>query len=382
MKKIDLPFLIPILILILLGISICLIGSYNLGIKYYNDGYFFYNNHLISIGIGFIVFFIGLYINVEKLFFNYIGFWAILCILLLVVVLIPGIGKATLGSRRWIKLGVLSFQASEVSKILILFVLSFILHQKREEKTHFFQGSIPPVVFLFANIFLIILEPDLSTALIFLAIGLSILFVYRTPLSHLLFILTSTLPFLILFLQAKSYAFKRLVFFDPLMDPYGKGYHLFQAFLSFKRGGIFGNDTSEVLAHMNFFPDAYTDFSFSLIGQQFGILGCLIILLLYMFVFYRGIKIVQKINNERLYLLGFGIIATLIFETTFHLLVNVGLIPTTGLPLPFISYGKTALVAKCFLIGVLLNIAANGEDNTSINNNKWGGSNKPILWLK
>ena len=335
LKKIDWYFVFPIIILILLGVSICLIGSYHISIKYYNDGYAFYLSHIFSISIGLIVFAIGLSINIDKVFFRYHLFWGILCLILLFIVLVPGIGKETLGARRWVKLGPISFQASEISKILLLFFLSFVLQQKREYNHSFLTATLPPMVFLFINIFLIILEPDLSTALIFLGIGCCLFFIYRMPIPHLLLMIVSIFPILIAFLQIKSYAFKRLIFFDPLIDPYDKGYHLFQSFLSFKRGGIFGNDTSEVLSQMKFFPDAYTDFSFALIGQQFGLFGCLVTLLLYLFIFYRGIKIIFNVKDHRFFFLGFGIVATLIIETTFHLLVNVGLVPTTGIAFTF-----------------------------------------------
>lgn len=268
------------------------------------------------------------------------------------------VGQSALGAQRWIQIGPISLQPSEFSKLIMIISLSSLL-DKKMGKLNSFKEIIP--VFLYVGIpFLLVLkQPDLGTSLVFLAILFGMIFVAGINSKHLLLIFSAAAAFMPIFWHfLKDYQKMRLtVFIDPNVDPLGSGYHIIQSKIAIGSGMLFGKGLfAGTQSQLNFLPENHTDFIFAVIGEELGFVGAVIILLLYFFLLYRGIKIAGLAKDNFGTLLATGITSML----TFHVLVNVGMtagiMPVTGIPLPLMSYGVSSLTTNMISIGILLNI--------------------------
>ncbi|SEO27320.1 rod shape-determining protein RodA [Propionispora vibrioides] len=268
------------------------------------------------------------------------------------------VGQSALGAQRWIQIGPISLQPSEFSKLIMIISLASLL-DKKMGKLNSFKEIIP--VFLYVGIpFLLVLkQPDLGTSLVFLAILFGMIFVAGINSKHLLLIFSAAAAFMPIFWHfLKDYQKMRLtVFIDPNVDPLGSGYHIIQSKIAIGSGMLFGKGLfAGTQSQLNFLPENHTDFIFAVIGEELGFVGAVIILLLYFFLLYRGIKIAGLAKDNFGTLLATGITSML----TFHVLVNVGMtagiMPVTGIPLPLMSYGVSSLTTNMISIGILLNI--------------------------
>ena len=181
------------------------------------------------------------------------------------------------------------------------------------------------------------------------------MFLVGARFSHILFLFAIGLPFLIIFLESKRYVLNRFAILDPYSDPFGKGYHLIQSFKAFQKGGFFGVGPGNSTQKNLILPESHTDFIFSIMGEEVGFIGCLFFILLLFYFLYRGFRLASLQEDQRRYLfiaLSFFLIS---FESILHIFVTLGLVPTTGLPLPFISYGKTFMVVHLSIMGLVLN---------------------------
>ena len=277
---------------------------------------------------------------------------------MLMLLAVMFIGQSALGAQRWIQLGPISLQPSEFSKLIMIIALADMLDRKKGQLNSF-QDIIP--IFLYVGIpFLLVLkQPDLGTSLVFMAILFGMIFIagIRTKLLMIIFGAGITfMPFFWHFL--KDYQKQRLtVFIDPYVDPLGSGYHIIQSKIAIGSGMLFGKGLfGGTQSQLYFLPENHTDFIFAVIGEELGFVGAALILLLYFIVLYRGIKIAGSARDNFGMLLATGITSML----AFHVLVNVGMtagiMPVTGIPLPLMSYGVSALTTNMISIGILLNI--------------------------
>ena len=271
------------------------------------------------------------------------------------------------GGRRWLDLGFINFQPSELSKIALILVLASVLDKKSEFDS--IIDLILPFLYFLIPFSLIVVENDLGTALVLLAILIIMLYVagvnknflyvffgggFLTIIaviaSHLYF--NTPLPFL------KEYQLNRLVaFINPGIDPRGIGYNIIQSKIALGSGKLFGkglfNGTQNQL---NFLPEKHTDFIFSVIGEEFGFIGIFIIIALYVFLFWQLFKVVLEAKDNFGKLVVSGIIAMFFFHVVENIGMTMGVMPITGIPLPFISYGGTSMVVSLIAIGIVLNI--------------------------
>jgi len=277
---------------------------------------------------------------------------------LLMLLAVMFVGHSALGAQRWIQLGPISLQPSEFSKLIMIIALADLL-DKKKDRLYSFKDIIP--IFLYVGIpFLLVLkQPDLGTALVFLAILFGMLFVAGIRTKHLMIIFGSALAFMPIFWHfLKDYQKMRLtVFMDPNVDPLGSGYHIIQSKIAIGSGMLFGKGLfGGTQSQLNFLPENHTDFIFAVIGEELGFVGAVFILLLYFILLFRGIKIAGSARDNFGTLLATGITSMLVF----HVLVNVGMtagiMPVTGIPLPLMSYGVSALTTNMISIGILLNI--------------------------
>jgi len=268
------------------------------------------------------------------------------------------VGQSALGAQRWIQLGPISLQPSEFSKLIMIISLADML-DKKKGKLYSFKDLIPIFLYVAVPFLLVLKQPDLGTALVFMAILFGMIFVAGIRTKHLMMIFGAALAFMPIFWHfLKDYQKKRLtVFIDPNVDPLGSGYHIIQSKIAIGSGMLFGKGLfAGTQSQLNFLPENHTDFIFAVIGEELGFVGALFILMLYFILLYRGIKIAGLARDNFGTLLATGITSML----AFHLLVNVGMtagiMPVTGIPLPLMSYGVSALTTNMVSVGILLNI--------------------------
>lgn len=268
------------------------------------------------------------------------------------------VGHSALGAQRWIQLGPISIQPSEFSKLIMIISLAHLL-DKRVGKLNTFKEIIPIFIFVGVPFLLVLKQPDLGTSLVFIAILFGMLFIAGISMKHLAAIIGGGLALSPIFWHfLKDYQKKRLtVFLDPNVDPLGSGYHIIQSKIAIGSGMLFGKGLfGGTQSQLNFLPENHTDFIFAVIGEELGFIGAVVILLLFFILLYRGIKVAGAARDNFGMLLATGITSML----TFHVLVNVGMtagiMPVTGIPLPFVSYGVSSLTTNLVSIGILLNI--------------------------
>jgi len=267
-------------------------------------------------------------------------------------------GRAALGAQRWIQIGPVILQPSEFSKIIMIIVLAKLLNDRKDNLTGVL-AALPVVGYVSLPFLLVLKQPDLGTSLVFLAITVVMLYVAGMPARFYGYLAGAALALAPVFWHLlKEYQKQRiLVFFDPERDPYGSGYHIIQSKIAIGSGlltgkGLFAGTQSQ----LNFLPENHTDFVFAVLGEEAGFVGVAVVLLLYAVVFYRGLRIAMEAKDDFGALLAMGIVAMLGFHVAVNIGMTVGIMPITGIPLPFMSYGISALTANMLCIGLLLNI--------------------------
>ncbi len=355
MRNIRISIACATFILLMFGIVMVYSSSAIYASQDYGDSLFFLKRHLLALIIGFIFGFFVMSLDCEhiKAHSKKIIFFAIL---LLILVLMPGIGKIAGGARRWIDLGQFSFQPSEIAKIASLIYIASFINRKENKIKDFFNGFLPPLLILGLVMFLVLLEPDLGTALTIGIIGLLILFISGARLQHLLLTIFLSIPFLYYLIFSVPYRKKRLLaFLNPWLDEKGAGFQIIQSFLALGSGGLFGVGLGQSRQKLFFLPASHTDFIFSIIGEELGFIGTFSLIVLFAVLIWQGARAAFKVNDGFRKALIFGIVFTIGFEVIVNTGVAIGLLPTKGMPLPFVSYGGTSLIMHMVAIGLLLN---------------------------
>ncbi|OGW74598.1 MAG: rod shape-determining protein RodA [Omnitrophica bacterium RBG_13_46_9] len=321
--------------------------------RYYHQNIVFRQIIWISVGIMFL--FAVLRISYQKiLHVSYLLYGLNMFFLVLVLV----IGQARGGSHRWINLGAFNFQPSELAKIALIFALSSYLGARKGDVARI--GALFGVLCFALPVFILILiEPDLGTALMLVPITFAMLFMAGANMRHLMsvvFMGLGALPFLWHLLR--DYQKQRLlVFINPNIDPLGSGYTIIQSKIAVGSGGLFGKGwLSGTQNQLNFLPERHTDFIFSVVGEEWGFLGALILILLYLLIVYRGIKIMQSTPDIYGRLIATGVVTLFSLQVVINIGMTIGFLPVVGITLPLISYGGSSLITTLILIGVLLNI--------------------------
>lgn len=286
---------------------------------------------------------------------SYIFYWVSIVSLLAVLV----IGDETNGARRWIKLGILSYQPSELAKLSVLLVLARYIGSKTVEL--FYLGRLLLLMAMLGlPLILILKQPDLGSALLLVPVSIILMYVGGVPfkwLSWLLGIGLASMPLVWHFL--KDYQKERLeVFINPQDDPLGAGYNIIQSMIAIGSGGISGKGYLQgTQTQLSFIPEHHTDFIFSVVGEEWGFVGCVVVLGLYYFMIQRTFEISRKARDREGSLLALGIASMFAVQIVINVGMTVGLLPVTGLTLPFISYGGSSLVFSFAAVGILLNIS-------------------------
>jgi cell division protein FtsW len=347
-------------VLALLGIGVIMVYSTSsiTALRSYHDEYFFLKKELLyaSLGILFLLIFARIpYQHLGKRAYLTLG----LSFLGLLLVLVPGVGVCIGGAKRWIHCGPLSMQPAEFAKLGLIIYLSFFLYKKQENLKKFSTGLLPPLVITSIFSGLVLLQPDFGTTFLLVSLLFILLFVGGGRILHLALVLI-VFGCVGIFLVVKSpYRLERVLsFLDPWKDPMGTGFQIIQSFIAFGTGGIFGQGLGNGKQKLFYLPEAHTDFIFSVLGEELGLIGVLIVISLFLIVIYCGIRIALRSRDYFGTYLAVGIISLVGLQAIVNMGVVMGLLPTKGTTLPFISYGGTSLMISLVGVGILLNISS------------------------
>ena len=344
-------------ILIALGVVMTYSASAVYASQVFGSPTYFLRRQLFCVVIGSFIFFMSSSINLDFLK-RHSRLLMGVAILLLAAVFLPVLGHSAGGARRWIRLPFITFQPVEYAKLAMCIYLADYLSRKRQPIT---SGSIsaffPPAVLLFFVFLLVIAQPDLGSCIfLFLLMGI-LFFLSGIRLRYILLAALGIVGAVVVLIWRAPYRMSRITaYLDPWKDPRGSGFQIIQSFLAFGLGGIKGVGLGKSTQKLFYLPQSHTDFIFSIIGEELGLLGALAVVVLFAIFFFCGNRLAQRCHDPFLKLLAFALVVFITLQALINLLVTVGLIPTKGLPLPFISYGGTALMFHMTSVGILVAI--------------------------
>ncbi|NIP30848.1 MAG: putative lipid II flippase FtsW [Candidatus Dadabacteria bacterium] len=360
-KNFDFILLGSVLVLTSLGMLMVYSTSSIFSLEKYGDSSHFLKLHTLYLTIGIISLVIFMHVDYKFLRKMVYPIY-ILGLILLVLVLIPGIGKEVSGAQRWIQLSQFTFQPSELCKFILVLYLAHSLTKKKSKIDSFWVGFFSHIVIAGLYIFLIFLEPDFGTSSVLLIVLFIMLFIGNVRLRYLLLLGLISVAFVASAILTKGYRMDRVTsFMDPWKDPLGSGYQTVQSFVAFGLGGLYGTGLGDSSQKLFFLPQAHTDFIFSIMAEEFGFIGVVFILLLFFLVLIRSIRISLRAPDSFSSYLVFGIIVLIIMQASINMGVAVGLFPTKGITLPFISYGGSSLISSLAAIGIILSISRHGK---------------------
>lgn len=361
-RSIDTPAFFTILILVVIGIIMMFSTSSVVGYANYNDSFYFIKKHFFFLSLGGIAFLFALkfpHQRYKDLAFS--GF--IVAILLIVGTFIPGIGVRAGGAQRWLSLGFIVIQPVEIMKFFLVIFLASSLSNKHKTIVSFAQGLFPILAIVMIPILLLAKQPDLGNVILCFGITLILIFLSPAKLSHLLSLGGVGVGFTLLNILKNPYQMDRIrTFISPWDDPQGKNYHIIQSFIAIGSGGLWGLGLGQSKLKYYYLPLQYSDFIFSIVCEEGGFILASSVILLFGILFYRGIRIAMKSKTLFSFYLGVGVTLLLVLQALLNIGVVIGVLPVTGIPLTFVSFGGTSLITSLFLAGTLLNISKYTHD--------------------
>lgn len=360
---IDWIILLPIIALMLFSLSFVYSASASIAELKFGDPEKLFLNHSIRVLAGILLIFI--FAKIDYHFWSKISIYLLSAgIILLFIVLFSG--TSIKGASRWISLGPLSFQPSEFAKFAMVIHFATLLNRKQKFIKDFEKGFLPFVIWTGMICLLIALQPNFSTMSVIFIIAVSMMFIGNINLLHLGGLLGTGLIGGLVYMISAEYRLNRLKAFFGIGDsPTHEtiNYQLNQALIALGNGGFFGLGTGQSRQSQHFLPESYGDFIFSIVGEEYGFFGLILVIGVFVILFWRGMLIAKKSPDNFGYFLAIGILMTFAVYVFVNGGVNVGLLPTTGVPMPFVSYGGTAVLFYSVAIGILLNISAQAGIN-------------------
>ncbi|WP_411266070.1 putative lipid II flippase FtsW [Bacillus sp. LLTC93] len=358
LKKIDHILTGTIVCLSLFGLLMVYSASYPLGEMKYEQGHYFLIKQWKWLFIGLIFFFVAALFPYQA-YRKWIRWLVMLSFLLLILVLLPGIGAVKNNSQRWIHIGSFMIQPSEAVKLVMVIYFAYVYAKKQAYITSFKKGVLPPLVLLGLAFLLILKQPDLGTAVsILLSCGI-ILLCAGLKTRHLILLGSTAASGITFFAVTAPYRLKRLTSFrDPFQYEDGDGYQLIHSYLAIDSGGLTGNGLGGSIQKLGFLPEAHTDFIMAVISEELGLLGISFVIGAYLLIMYRAVRIVRALQDPFGKLLTIGLTFQIMIQAVFNLGAVFGLLPITGIPLPFISYGGSSLVFMMISAGILVHLSS------------------------
>ena len=362
MRKIDYLLLVGIVIISLFGLIMIYSASSVWAVYKFHDAFKFVRTQ----GIFLIVSYVLVYLMIKIPYYQYLSRANLIffvCLGLLILVLIPGIGSVRNGSRSWFGIGGLGIQPSEFTKLgMIIFASKYLSYNEKRLKD--IKGGVFPLLGVLFLVFgLIMLQPDFGTGVIIVVSIIVLLFVSGVKMGFFIRLGFLGLLGVACLIVVAPYRMKRIVsFLNPWSDPLGSGFQIIQSLYAIGPGGLLGLGFGNSIQKHFYLPEPQTDFIFAIISEEFGFLGILIVASLFLLIIYRGFHISIHCEDKFGKYLSFGITFQLAFQALLNLMVVVGLIPVTGVTLPFLSYGGSSLLITMISMGILLNISKYNYD--------------------
>ncbi len=347
--------------LLLLSVSVVMVYSASsmVALKDYNDAAFFMKRQILWAVIG-----LGVMAGTMRLDHRRLGEQRVvlallfITLLLLAGTLVPGVGRMINGSRRWLRIGMFSFQPSELAKFTIVTYLSYYLAKKGARVRDFVNGVLPVYVVTGLILAALALEPDFGAAVTIAGAAGVMLFAAGARPLHLGGTLAAGMPVMYYAVAHSEYRWRRITaFLNPWADARNAGHQIIQSFLAFGSGGIFGRGLGQGRQKLLFLPERHSDFIFAVIGEELGLIGALFVVGLFCVFLWRGVRIALRANDVFSRNLALGITLLICLQAAVNMMVVTGLLPTKGIALPLVSYGGSSLVVALGATGVLLNIS-------------------------
>ena len=345
----------------LLLVGLVMVASASISVSEHETGnpFFYFQRQLIYVGLGLVAAMVAIAIPTsvwEKHSIYLLGG----AFVLLLLVLIPGIGHEVNGSRRWLRLGFMNFQVSELARVMLLTYIASYAVRRSDELCSSFKGFMKPVGVLAAAAVLLLLEPDFGAATVLMATGLAVLFLAGVRLHHLLVPVVLGVCAMALLAVTSSYRMRRLVAFrNPWEDPFDSGFQLVQSLIAIGRGEWFGVGLGSSVQKLFYLPEAHTDFVFAVLAEEFGFVGVLLVVCLFALLVGRAMEISRRAADAGLTFQSYVAASIGIWvglQAFVNIGVNMGLLPTKGLTLPLLSYGGSSMLVTLGVIGLLLRI--------------------------
>ncbi|MCH8845477.1 MAG: putative lipid II flippase FtsW [Proteobacteria bacterium] len=348
-------------IFLLLGLGLVMVASSSMAIadRQFHEPLHYFWRQMFSVAIGMSFIIAALKIPLSVWEFLSVPL-LVLGLLLLILVLIPGVGREVNGSTRWISMGSLALQASEPVKLCVIVYLAGYMVRHGEQVRNNFAGFIRPICVLTIVAGLLLLEPDYGSCVVLFATALGMLFMGGVPLGRFFAWVLTAVVVLASLAILSPYRLQRLMsFVDPWQDPFNSGFQLTQALIAFGRGDWFGVGLGSSVQKLFYLPEAHTDFVFSVFAEEFGLMGTTILILLFSFLVWRAFvigHIAERMGKLFAAYLAYGIGLIIGVQVFINMGVNLGVLPTKGLTLPLLSYGGNSMIITCLLLGILLRV--------------------------
>ncbi len=354
-NHIDLATLTAVLILMLLSLGVVYSASATWSLEKFGQSSHLLNSHAPKILLGIVALFIGM--NVDYLKWRKLTKPALIFAILLLGLTFV-LGGEMKGATRWLRFGGFGLQPSEFAKFALLFHLCALIAAKGEAIKDFKKGLVPMMIWIGLVVALVMVQPNFSAGSMIILLSCVMLFVSRARVLHLLGTGLAVLPVVGLYMVSAPYRMERIKSFIQGHSNGTVNYQLWQGIIGFGNGGLFGVGPGESKQRDFFLPESYGDFVFSIVGEEYGFLGTIFLMSLFLFIMLRGFKIAKNAKDEFSRLLAIAITSTVTLYALVNAGVALGILPTTGLPMPFVSYGGSSLIFTSFAVGILLNISS------------------------
>ncbi len=353
-NHIDLATLIAVLVLMVVSLAVVYSASSTWALEKFGESGKLLGSHATKVLLGFLA--ILIFMNIDYKKYKKITKPVLIgTILVLLITLV--LGGEVKGAARWLRFGGFGLQPSEFAKFALIFHLCVLICEKKERIKDFKTGFVPMMTWIGLITVLVLLQPNFSNGAMIFALSLIMLFVGRAKFAHIALSIGALVPLLVVYMLSAEYRTRRIMNFVHGSSD-GGNYQLSQGIIGFGSGGIFGLGPGESRQRDFFLPESYGDFVFSIVGEEYGLIGTLFIMLLFLTIVLRGIKIAKWAPDDFGRYLAVGITSSITLYALINAGVTLGILPTTGLPMPFVSYGGSSMLFSSAAIGVLLNISS------------------------
>lgn len=361
--KVDWGVIIPMIVLVILGFIMIMSSSAAFAKQYYGDSFFFMKRHFVYTLIGAGAFILGMR-TPHALYKQYFFYGFALSLVLLVMVFLPVVGVRIAGANRWLNLGFMNIQPVEVAKFFVIVFVGMALENKDDKMKNFFQGMVPILAVVGLPVLLVLLQPDLGSALIILSTTFTLFFLSKVPLKQLVSLGVVGVIGIIGNILLHPYQMERVRgFLSPWDDPMGRNYHMIQSMIAIGSGGTWGLGLGESKLKYFYLPLQYADFIYSVVCEEGGFILGVIVIVLFGLLAIKGMRAALQAKTLYGYYLGCGVTCVVTYQAIINMGVVIGVLPVTGIPLTFISFGGTSLVTSMFYIGVLANVSMDTQED-------------------